>query len=171
MRSVLRGSIALVAISMLALLAFLAVQWSGATQQPAPRDGQNEAIAQGKYIAQIGGCNDCHTTGYNESDGTTPEAQWLLGSELGWCGAWGTTYPFNLRLVLARMSADDWVAWARQLKTNPPMPWYDVRAMTEADLRALHAFVQQLGPSGEPAPEALPPGKKPKGPCVQFPTQ
>lgn len=56
------------------------------------------SIERGRYLAKIGGCNDCHTPGYGLSGGQVPEAQWLVGDQLGWNGPWGTTYPSNLRL-------------------------------------------------------------------------
>jgi mono/diheme cytochrome c family protein len=58
-------------------------------------------IARGEYIVRLGGCNDCHTPGWNDSAGQLPTAQWLTGSPLGNLGPWGTTYPANLRLKVA----------------------------------------------------------------------
>jgi mono/diheme cytochrome c family protein len=55
-------------------------------------------VKRGRYLVQIGGCNDCHTAHYPEKGGKVPEAQWLTGDALGWQGPWGTTYPTNLRL-------------------------------------------------------------------------
>jgi hypothetical protein len=49
------------------------------------------------------------------------------------------------------------------------MPWYNVNAMTESDLRAIYKYVRSLGPAGDPAPAYLPPDKEPKPPFVQFP--
>lgn len=127
------------------------------------------SIARGRYIAQIGGCNDCHTAGYGPSGGKVPEKDWLMGDALGWRGDWGTTYPSNLRLVLSKMSEDQWVKTAKSMQARPPMPWFALHDMTEQDLRALYRFVRQLGPVGKPAPEYLPPGVMAQGPVVQFP--
>ena len=44
-----------------------------------------------------------------------------------------------------------------------------VNAMSEDDLRAIHQFVRSLGPAGEPAPQALPPGQQPDTPTVDWP--
>ena len=41
--------------------------------------------------------------------------------------------------------------------------------MSDRDLEALHAFIGRLGPAGEHAPAALPPGVAAQGPVVQFP--
>lgn len=129
-----------------------------------------DLVARGRYLVLITGCNDCHTTGYIQTDGTVPETEWLKGDSTGWQGPWGTTYPPNLRLRLAQMTADEWVSYARNLRARPPMPWFALDKMTEEDLRAVYAFVRQLGPPGEPAPDYLPPGATPSTPIVLFPS-
>jgi hypothetical protein len=53
------------------------------------------------------------------------------------------------------------------LATNKP--WFNVRAMSEQDLRALHRFLRALGPAGKAAPNYVPPGVDPRGPVITFP--
>jgi len=48
------------------------------------------------------------------------------------------------------------------------MPWYELRAMTEEDQRALYHFVHGLGPAGERAPEALASGQVPDRPRLAM---
>ncbi len=127
------------------------------------------SIARGRYIAKIAGCNDCHTAGYAPSGGKVPEKEWLMGDALGWRGDWGTTYPSNLRITLAKLSEDEWVRTAKTMQARPPMPWFALHDMTEQDLRAFYRFVRQLGPTGDPAPSYLPPGAAAQGPVIQFP--
>ena len=55
-------------------------------------------VERGRYLVQVGGCNDCHTVGYLESGGTVPEPQWLTGGRVGYKGPWGITYAPNLLL-------------------------------------------------------------------------
>ena len=126
-------------------------------------------VARGRYLVQTAGCNDCHTPGYAEAGGKVPEKEWLTGDRLGWRGPWGTSYASNLRLRLAEMSRDDWLRFARAMQPRPPMPWFNVRAMSDQDLTAIWAWVKAMGPAGEPAPQALPPGQAPVGPVVMFP--
>jgi mono/diheme cytochrome c family protein len=126
-------------------------------------------IERGRYLVVVGNCNDCHTAGYAPGDGKTPEKQWLLGDDLGFRGPWGTTYAPNLRLSLPRMTEDQWVHYARHLKTRPPMPWFTLSQWTDADLRALYRYVGHLGPAGKAAPDALPPGQEPRTPVLQWP--
>ena len=130
---------------------------------------QNASVEQGRYLAVIGQCNDCHTAGYAMAEGNVPEEEWLKGDALGWRGAWGTTYPANLRIRLSEMTEDEWVEFAKTFKTRPPMPWFAVNAMTESDLRSLHKYITSFEDKGEPAPEYVPPGEEPQGPYVQFP--
>jgi mono/diheme cytochrome c family protein len=150
----------------LAMLAIGAVAAADAARRDA---AEQKMIDRGRYIAKIAGCNDCHTPGYAQSSGQVPEAQWLTGDALGWRGPWGTTYPANLRLVVAGISEQEWVQRARAAQYRPPMPWFALRDMSEADLRAFYRFVRALGPAGQPAPAYVPPGVKPDGPVVQFP--
>jgi mono/diheme cytochrome c family protein len=133
------------------------------------RHTDEEAIERGRYLTMIAGCNDCHTPGYRESGGKVPQNKWLIGSNFGWRGPWGTTYPPNLRLYLQRIPEEKWVTIAHTTQYRPPMPWFDLRDMSEEDLRAIYRFVTYLGPAGEPAPAYLPPDQEPKGPYVQFP--
>jgi mono/diheme cytochrome c family protein len=127
------------------------------------------SLARGKYLVMIGGCNDCHTPGYALSGGKTPEKDWLVGDKLGWRGPWGTTYPVNLRQYMQTLTEAQWMAKVKNLQTRPPMPWYDLRAMSPQDLRSIYRYVRHLGPAGEPAPAYVPPDKEPPPPYITFP--
>ncbi len=129
-----------------------------------------EQIARGKYLLTVGSCNDCHTAGYAPSDGKVPEGEWLLGdSKLGFRGPWGTTYAPNLRLSLSRMKEDDWVHFAKNLRTRPPMPWFNLNQWSDSDLRAFYRYVRQMGPVGAPVRAGLPPEKTPQPPYIEWP--
>ena len=131
---------------------------------------QSASVDRGRYLAKIAGCNDCHTAGYAPTGGKVPEDKWLLGDNVGFSGPWGTTYPSNLRLSLAKMSEEQWVAFARSSQLRPPMPWFALRDMSTSDLRSIYRLVRQLkGGPGEPAPAFVPPGTKPSGPVITFP--
>ena len=127
-----------------------------------------QSIDEGRLLAKLGGCNDCHSPGYAESAGKTPESEWLTGGRYGLRGPWGTTYPANLRLLLAQMSEDEWVEYARTFETRPPMPWYDLREAPESMLRGFHRFVLSLGDPGKPVPDFVPPGEEPSTPYIVF---
>jgi len=155
---------AIVPAAMAAALAFVATA-TPAADKPAAKD----ANARGRYLIQIGGCNDCHTPGYAMSGGKVPETQWLTGDALGWNGPWGTTYPVNLRLYMQTLDEKAWVEKAKHLTARPPMPFWALSTMTDGDLRAIYRYVHSLGPAGREAPAYVPPGQEPKGPVVKFP--
>lgn len=122
------------------------------------------SVERGLQVSITGGCNDCHTAGYNESGGKIDPAKALAGTAVGWQGPWGTTYPTNIRLRIKDMTEDGFVQYARTFTAKPPMPFYNVHAMDESDLRSLYRYIKSLGDPGPAMPEALPPGVEPKTP-------
>ncbi len=142
---------------------------SAALAASATAGGKADEVSRGRYLVTTSGCNDCHTPGYIATEGKVDEKLWLTGDALGWAGPWGTTYAPNLRLLLADMTQHEWLTHVRTFKPRPPMPWFNLRAMTERDLKAIYAYTRSLGPGGGPAPAYVPPGQKAKGPVVQFP--
>jgi mono/diheme cytochrome c family protein len=126
-------------------------------------------LSRGRYLVKIAGCNECHTDGYARSFGKVPESEWLVGRAWGEMGSWGTTFPINVRLLLSQLTEDEWLDRARNRPSRPPMPWYDLRVMSDDDLRAVYRFISSLGPSGHMAPAYLPPGEETTHPHVKFP--
>jgi len=124
-------------------------------------------VERGRYLSIIGGCNDCHTPGYLEKSGAVPESLWLSGSPVGFQGPWGTTYAANLRLLAASMSEAQWLTHARAAR-RPPMPWFNVRTMSDPDLSAIYAYLRSLGPGGASAPAYVPPGENVATPYIDF---
>lgn len=133
------------------------------------RAGSSQALERGRYLVMIGGCNDCHTPGFAVSGGKLPEKDWLVGDSVGFSGPWGITYASNLRLLVSNMTQQDWIKRAHS-EMRPPMPAPSLHHMHEDDLKAVYRFIASLGPAGKPAPQYLPPGSKPTGPVVVFPT-
>ena len=158
----MRGTVAVVLV-----LAFVASPGSSIGQQPDAKKLPAD-VQRGRYLVQIAGCNDCHTPEYTASNGNVDEKLWLTGDKLGWRGPWGTTYAANLRLVVQNFTEGAWVGRARS-ELRPPMPWFNLRQMTDRDLRAIYRYLKHLGPAGEAAPAYVPPDKEPPPPFVQFP--
>lgn len=123
-----------------------------------------QIVDRGRYLVIIAGCNDCHTPRYLVSEGKTPEELWLTGDTFGWRGPWGTTYGTNLRIVVQGLTENQWVTFAQNLTTRPPMPWFNLNQMKDEDLRAIYQYIRQLGPGGKPAPLYVPPGEDPNTP-------
>jgi mono/diheme cytochrome c family protein len=125
-------------------------------------------VEAGRYLAIVGGCNDCHTEGYLQSEGKIPEEDWLAGSSLGWQGPWGTTYPSNLRLAVQDYTEEDWVMVIHEREDLPPMPWMNINQMSERDAKAIYQYIKSLGPKGDYAPDALDPGVEPETPYLSL---
>lgn len=131
-------------------------------------------VQAGEYLTIVGGCNDCHTERWAETNGNVPQQDRLTGNPVGYRGPWGTTYAANLRIVTQRIPEDRWVSI---LKTadggdgKPPMPWMNTRMMSDQDLRALYRYIRALGPKGDRMPRYVPPGKAPTGPYVDMTTR
>jgi mono/diheme cytochrome c family protein len=136
-----------------------------------------EKIARGRQISFSSGCNDCHTPGsfYGAPDTT----RMLSGSELGWEGPWGVTYARNLtpdmETGIGSWSEEDLVTAIRQghrpdgSPILPPMPWPAYSHMSDADIRALAAFIKSLPPVSHKVPDRVPPGTAATGPRLSFP--
>jgi len=157
---------ALIGVGLLSIIGYQSTNGQGARQTGAA----NTQVERGRYIVEIGGCNDCHTKGYAEAGGKAAETDRLKGDALGYRGGWGTTYPTNLRLTLSKMTEAQWLTYAKKLETRPPMPWFNVRAMTDDDLKAVYAYIKQMpGGTGTAAPTFLAPDKAPPQPFIQWP--
>jgi len=160
----------LAAIAATAIGTAMAQRPGGAVGTAAPpRVAAASPEAAGRYLVLIGGCNDCHTPGYAQSNGAEPpERDWLKGSDVGFRGPWGVTYAANLRLSVSSADEAGWVAAMRQRGGMPPMPWPSLNHMAEEDLRAIYRYIRALGEPGAPAPATLPPGTAPATPVMDF---
>ena len=137
-------------------------------QPPAPYVHAESSIEAGRYLIVVGGCNDCHTPGYLQTDGNVPESEWLTGSIVGFRGPWGTTYPSNLRLSVQDYDEDVFVQMMRSRKAMAPMPWPSVNRMSEQDVRSIYRYIASLGPQGQRMPAAVAPDVEPNTPYFDF---
>ncbi|HNR22913.1 MAG TPA: hypothetical protein PKL49_07805 [Steroidobacteraceae bacterium] len=167
-RSLIGGTVAVIALAIVwqSLPADTSVPQTAA----ATPETHAASVDRGRYLVQVAGCNDCHTSRYPELAGKVPEQDWLTGDAVGWSGPWGTTYPINLRLYFADMTAEQWLLIARSVVARPPMPWFNLHVMSDADLLAIYHYVRALGPAGTPAPAYLPPGETAQTPAWHAPT-
>nr|WP_216821323.1 hypothetical protein [Marinobacterium profundum] len=115
-------------------------------------------IERGRYLVGVGGCNDCHTTGYAEIGEVMPESERLLGSGVGFAGPWGVSYPANLRLKVAQLQPEQ---WRQRIRAGgmPPMTWPSLQLMTPEDQQAVYQYLRSLGPAGMDAPASVLPGR------------
>ncbi|QIG51807.1 cytochrome C [Nordella sp. HKS 07] len=126
------------------------------------------SVEQGLYISVIGGCHDCHTQGYREAGGKIDPTKAMKGdASIGWQSRLGVAYAPNLRLFAFIRDEDGFVQDMADLhETLPPMPWYNVRAIKEDDLRSLYRYLISLGDAGKPVPLAS--HEEPKTPYITI---
>ena len=92
----LRNACALVAAS----CAFVALTAAtGAAPTAAVTSAQ---LQRGRYLVAYGGCNECHTPGWQENDGAIPVARWMTGSTTGFRGPWGDRISHERSTVVSR---------------------------------------------------------------------
>ena len=129
---------------------------------------EKKRVEQGRRLIRIAGCNDCHTPMYSQMEGRVPENEWLVGSDVGFKGPWGTSYAANLRLTAARYPEKSFINYLRQKKYLPPMPGFIFKDMTDEELGAMYTFIKHLGSSGKESPKNLLPSQKPSGAYINF---
>ena len=157
-------------------LAIVAASCTGAPPRPAQMSA-GEKIARGRQIAYSSACVDCHTPG--TFYGATDTTRMLSGSELGWEGPWGITFPRNLtpdmETGIGSWSEEDIVTAFRtghrpdQSMILPPMPWTAYAHMSDEDAYALAAFIKSLPPVRHKVPDRIPPGVASNVPRLTFP--
>jgi mono/diheme cytochrome c family protein len=149
-----------------------------------------DAVARGKHLVDIMGCNDCHTpwrmgpngpepdmsrelTGHPEGTAMpsppAPKGPWVgavSADNTAWAGLWGVSYTRNL----TPHKENGLGGWTEQqfidtLRTGrqqgrgreilPPMPWQGYGKASDADLKAIFAYLRSLPPSANRVPEPV----------------
>jgi mono/diheme cytochrome c family protein len=157
------GGTAWAAVMSASIVAVVAI--SCASRQAAAPTTSLSPVERGKYLVTVLGCGDCHTPGslYGAPDTT----RLLAGSELGWTGPWGTSYPRNLTpdsTGIGSWSEEDIVHAIRtgqrpdHSPLMPPMPWPDFAHLTDDDARAVAAYLKTIPAVSHRVPDRLPPG-------------
>lgn len=167
--------LALIVLS--AVMMTAALSCTSAPPAEEPEMTQAEKIERGRYLSMIGGCNDCHTPG--TLFGAPDFERTLSGSELGWVGPWGVTYPRNLtpdeETGIGTWSEADIVVAVRTgarpdgSELLPPMPWPMYSTLTDEDAFALAAYLKSIPAIRHQVPDKLPPGTRPAGSFVTLP--
>lgn len=137
-------------------LAALVLAFSGPAMAADPA-----AVARGKYLVGISGCNDCHTPGYFM--GKPDMARFLAGSDVGFeMPGLGTFVGPNLTPDKATGLGgwtDAQVLAALQKGQRPDgrmlapiMPWHAFATLTPQDADAIVAFLRSLPPVSNKVP-------------------
>ena len=142
---------------------------TAATAAPALADKQ---IERGKYLATVAGCNDCHTPGHLL--GKPDMARRLGGSDVGFeIPGMGVFHGPNLTpdkaTGLGNWTDAQIVTAIRTGKRPdgrvlaPVMPWMALAALTDADARAIAAYLKSLPPVANKVPGPFGPSDKATG--------
>jgi mono/diheme cytochrome c family protein len=142
---------------------------------PAAGDPRARLVARGKYLVAIMDCGGCHTPG--ALAGKPEMNRYLGGSDIGFGlpGA-GVVYPKNLtpdpETGLGRWAADDIVRALRQGRSKdgrtliPIMPWPAYAALTDADARAIVAYLKSVPAIRHQVPPDAKEGEKAPAPYL-----
>ena len=128
------------------------------------------AVARGKYLVTLGGCQDCHTPGH--FFGKPDMARALGGSEVGFeIPGLGTFYGPNLTSDKATGLGgwtDEQIVVAIQTGVRPDgrvlapiMPWRALATLTKPDAAAIVAYLRSLPPVVNKVPGPFGPGETP----------
>ncbi len=136
----------------------------------APALADDTAVARGKYLVTLGGCQDCHTPGH--FFGKPDMARALGGSEVGFdIPGLGTFYGPNLTpdkdTGLGKWT-DAQVMAALRTGVRPDgrvlapiMPWRSLAMLTDQDAAAVVAYLRSLPPVANTVPGPFGPGETP----------
>lgn len=153
---------------MKAILMFVAGVLLAATAIAASPRASRQSIEHGEFLVGYGSCNDCHTPGWGEHGGHAPKDMLLTGGAFNFQGPWGTTYPANLRLYMQKLTLQQWIDNARNMKARPAMPWWTFRYLSDKDLADMYVYIRSLGPAGKLAHDYVPPGQAAPRPYLKL---
>jgi hypothetical protein len=147
----------------------------GPVTAPGPKDG----LAYGRYLAVIGGCQECHTP--HDPKGKPIEGRDYSG---GWelKGPWGRNVTANITPhkdnFMGQATKAEFIGRFKSFEKlrgdaippapkdrNTVMPWLVLSGMTEEDLGALYDFLKSVPPIENKVnsfPDAPEPGPAPK---------
>jgi mono/diheme cytochrome c family protein len=134
-------------------------------------------IKRGKYLVQLGGCNDCHTPGYFL--GKSDTSRYLGGSDVGFfvpnLGTFvGPNITSDTETGIGKWSEDDIVnALQKGLTPDgrelaPVMPWSAFVNLTKAVAQAIAAYLKSLPPVHSAVPGPFGPSERVTVPTLRV---
>jgi mono/diheme cytochrome c family protein len=89
------------------------------------------------------------------------------GDLTAWAGPWGVSFTANLTPDETGLGGWNEEVFIKTMRTGkhlgvgrdllPPMPWYDIAALTDDDLKAVFAYLHTLKPVKNKVPPPIPP--------------
>jgi mono/diheme cytochrome c family protein len=146
---------------MLRRLIALGVAAAALIQVPALAETQ---IERGKYLATVMDCSGCHTTG--AIGGKPQPTGYLAGADVGWDMPGGIVYPANItpdhETGIGAWSTEDVIKLLRTgarpdgREVAPIMNWRNYGQLSNADIRALVAYLKSIPPVHHKVPGPTP---------------
>lgn len=138
------------------IVKFMPKPLEGPVAGPAP----NDSVARGQYLAEIGGCHECHTP--HMEKGELDETRAFAG---GWemIGPWGRVVSSNITphptTWLGQTTKEEFIARFKAFENfdartapkpapgrNTVMPWLTAGGMTADDLGAIYDYLRAVPP-------------------------
>jgi mono/diheme cytochrome c family protein len=124
---------------------------------PVPEPDQSDPVKRGKHLFDVGDCGGCHTP-VNERHEPLPGMELAGGQEFR--GPWGVTRSSNITPHASGIAHYNEELFVRTMRTgniggrrlSPLMPWSVVRNLTDADLKAMWAYLKTVKPVAHDVP-------------------
>lgn len=167
----------MVALCLGALSMMIAAMSMAGLKSRSAQSSRADRIEHGRYLVSVAGCNDCHTPG--TFYGAPDTLRQLSGSELGWEGPWGVSYPRNITPDV-ETGIGNWTEAqiVTAIRTGqrpdkslllPPMPWPMYAHLSDEDAYAIAAYLKSIPAVSHRAPHVQSPGKPATGARLSFP--
>jgi len=116
-----------------------------------PEVDRSSPVKYGEYLTKISNCTGCHTP-LDASGAPIPSLAWAGGLNL--VGPWGNVHSVNLTPDPSGIPYYTEELFLKVIHTgnpggkplNPVMPWGYFRKMSDADLKAIYAYLKSLPP-------------------------
>ena len=118
--------------------------------EPVPEPDKSTIEKRGDYLVTIGGCRDCHTP---QHEGQRMMELDLAGGFL-LRGPWGEVAASNLTPAPSGIPYYDEAlfrdalrtGWVKARKLAPIMPWWNMRGLTDDDVKSMFAYLRTVPP-------------------------
>ena len=118
--------------------------------EPVPEPDKSTIEKRGDYLVTIGGCRDCHTP---QHEGQRMMELDLAGGFL-LRGPWGEVAASNITPAPSGIPYYDEAlfrdalrtGWVKARKLAPIMPWWNMRGLTDDDVKSMFAYLRTVPP-------------------------
>ncbi len=130
--------------------------------EPVPEPDKSTVEKRGEYLVTIGGCRDCHTPQHRRAAHDGTRSFWRVLSS--WSVGRGRELPISPRLrpgsliTMRRLFRDVMrTGWVKARKLAPIMPWWNLRGLSDDDLKSMFAYLRTVPPVPHRVDNSKPP--------------